>query len=86
MDFSKFKKEFITNIAGAILIFIGVGMYASLWSFELLKEIDVHWTLWVIPIIPTTFGSILLFAVDNWIKKIFHLSDKVSDKIIKKTK
>ncbi len=90
------KKDLITSIAGTILIFLGVGMYISLWLIELPKEMSqqevlnasvqdhwASWYIWVLPIIPMSFGSILLFAVGEWIKKVLHISDKASDKFLK---
>lgn len=86
MGLSENKKYLISHIVGAILMFMGVGMFITLWMVELPKEMDnggnIDW-VWLIPIIPTSFGAILLFAIDKWVKKVLHIADKASEKISK---
>ncbi len=84
MGFSEFKKHLITNIAGLILMIIGVIMYVILGIVEFPQEVNgkgFKWVLWLLPMIPISFGSILLFAIDKWVKKVLHISDKVGEKL-----
>ena len=55
MGFSDFKKHLISHIVGAILMFMGVGMFITLWIMELPKEMEnggsIDW-IWLIRFYP----------------------------------